>query len=57
MKIEICMDRQELRGTQAVSFEVYDSDGGNVGTLIVAKPASGGKNTKRVTLRRSRGVK
>ena len=37
MKIEICIDRQELRGTQAVSFEVYDSGGGNVGTLVIGK--------------------
>lgn len=37
MKIEISLEKQELRGTQAVSFEVRDSSGSNIGTLIVGK--------------------
>ena len=37
MKIEICIENQELRGTQAVKFEVYDSNWSNQGTLIVGK--------------------
>ena len=37
MKIGINIDYQELRGTQAVRFEVYDKDWSNQGTLIVGK--------------------
>ena len=37
MKIGLCMDNQELRGTQAVSFEVYDNNWVNQGTLIIGK--------------------
>ncbi len=37
MKIEICIENQELHGTQAVKFEVYDSNWSNQGTLIVGK--------------------
>ncbi len=37
MKIEICLDRQELRGNQAVKFEVNDNDGVNQGTLTIGK--------------------
>jgi len=37
MKIEICLDAQELRGTKMVRFELRDSSGANVGTFFVGK--------------------
>ena len=37
MKIEICMDRQELQGSKMVRFEVRDSEGVNVGAFFVGK--------------------
>lgn len=37
MKIEICLDGQELRGNQAVKFEVYDAEDVNQGTLTIGK--------------------
>jgi|GEM_PF-3839949 len=37
MKIKICLDEQELRGTQAARFEVYDSEGSNQGALFIGK--------------------
>jgi hypothetical protein len=37
VKIEICLDRQEIRGNQAVKFEVDDNDGVNIGTLTIGK--------------------
>ena len=39
MRIGLCMDNQELRGTQAISFELYDTDWINQGTLIIGKAA------------------
>jgi hypothetical protein len=37
MKIEICLDTQELRGMKMVRFELRDSSGANVGTFFVGK--------------------
>ncbi len=37
MKIQICLDRQELHGLQAAKFEVYDSNDVNQGALFVGK--------------------
>jgi hypothetical protein len=37
MKIEICLDRQELQGRKMVRFEVRDSGGANIGAFFVGK--------------------
>lgn len=37
MKIEICLDKQELQGNKMVKFEVSDGDGSNIGTFLVGK--------------------
>lgn len=37
MKIEICLDKQELQGNKMVKFEVRESDGVNIGTFLVGK--------------------
>lgn len=37
MKIRICLDEQELHGTQAARFEVYDTDDTNQGALFIGK--------------------
>jgi hypothetical protein len=37
MKIEICLDRQELQGSKMVKFEVRDSTGANIGAFLVGK--------------------
>jgi hypothetical protein len=37
MKIQICLDKQELQGTKMAKFEVRDSDGSNIGTFLVGK--------------------
>jgi len=36
LTIEICLDKQELKGNKAARFEEYDK-GGNVETLILGK--------------------
>jgi len=37
LKIEICLDKQELRGTKMAKFELRDSGGANIGTFLVGK--------------------
>ena len=37
MKIEICLDRQELQGSKMVRFEMRDSSGANIGAFFVGK--------------------
>ena len=37
MKIEICLDKQELQGNKMVKFEVRDGSGSNIGTFLVGK--------------------
>ena len=37
MKIELCLDSQELQGTKSVKLEVRDNEGTNIGTFFIGK--------------------
>jgi hypothetical protein len=37
LKIEICLDKQELRGNKMVRFEVNDDNDANIGTFLVGR--------------------
>jgi hypothetical protein len=37
MKVQICLEKQELQGNKMVAFEVCDGAGVNIGTFLVGK--------------------
>jgi hypothetical protein len=37
VKIELCLDRQELQGNKSVKLEMRDKEGVNIGTFLIGK--------------------
>jgi len=46
MIIELSMMDKEIKGNRAVTFEVYDNNGANQGTLIIGKAGVRWRNAK-----------
>ena len=47
MIIELSMTDKEIKGNRAVTFEVYDNNGANQGTLIIGKAGVRWRDAKR----------